>query len=76
MDSVQLYERVNNMAQSLYDNYETIATYSADSDQKVFLGDKANKVCRFCGRKEGEVEFSEDAHALPNMIGNNRIFSY
>lgn len=64
------------MVHSLHDNYETIANYSADSDQKVFLGDKANKVCRFCGRKEGEVKFLEDAHALSNMIGNNRIFSY
>ena len=76
MDSIQLYERFNNMVHSLHDNYETIANYSADSDQKVFLGDKANKVCRFCGRKEGEVKFLEDAHALSNMIGNNRIFSY
>lgn len=76
MDSIQFQERFEKMSHNLYDNYDTIASYCADSNQKVFLGDKDNKVCRFCGRKEGVVEFSEEAHALSNLIGNNRIFSY
>lgn len=59
-----------------YGNYETIALYGTNQAQKIFLGDKNNQVCRFCGRKKGEVTFRKEAHALSNLIGNNRLFSY
>lgn len=35
-----------------YGNYETIALYGTNQAQKIFLGDKNNQVCRFCGRKK------------------------
>lgn len=59
-----------------YGNYETIALCGTNQAQKIFLGDKNNQVCRFCGRKKGEVTFKKEAHALSNLIGNNRLFSY
>ena len=57
-------------------NYENIASYGTNQAKDVFLGDKNNQVCRFCGRKKGEVTFKKKAHALSNLIGNNRLFSY
>lgn len=59
-----------------YSNYENIASYGTNLEHKLFLGDKSNQVCRFCGRKKGDVTFRKDAHALSNLIGNNRLFSY
>lgn len=59
-----------------FGNYETIASYGTNQEKDVFLGDIDNKVCRFCGRKKGEVTFKKEAHALSNLIGNDRLFSY
>ena len=34
----------------------------------------SQKVCRFCGKTIPEVKFKKDAHAISQLIGNNRIF--
>lgn len=65
-----------NACKKFYANYESIASYDTNQVKDVFLGDKNNQVCRFCGRKKGEVTFKKKAHALSNLIGNNRLFSY
>lgn len=74
--NIYMYERFKDMCHQLYDNYDPLASYGTDSDQKVFLGDKNTRVCRFCGRTKPDVNFRKDAHALSNLIGNNRLFSY
>ena len=43
--------------------------------QKVILGDKKNRVCRFCGKKRPEVTFRKVAHAIPESLGNKSIES-
>jgi transcriptional regulator, abrB family protein len=65
-----------NACEKFYANYKSIASYGTNQAKDVFLGDKNNQVCRFCGRKKGEVTFKKKAHALSNLIGNNRLFSY
>lgn len=40
-----------------------------------FIGDPHNKVCRFCGKKDGEVTFKKIAHVFPEAIGNNVLAS-
>lgn len=45
-------------------------------EEKVFLGERESKICRFCGLSEPEVHFRNIAHAIPEFIGNKRLFSY
>lgn len=44
--------------------------------KKFTLGDKGNRVCRFCGRSEFDVSFKKKAHAIPEALGNKSIFTY
>ena len=37
--------------------------------------DLAQRRCRFCGRDSTEVSFSDDAHAISNLLGNKSLFS-
>lgn len=65
-------------------NYEVIANWNDVEEHKTFLGDKTNRICRFCGTKEGEkykgtstvCTFKKEAHALSNLIGNTHLFSH
>ena len=41
-----------------------------------YYGSSKNKVCRFCGKSEGEVSFKKIAHVFPEAIGNNVLASY
>lgn len=36
-----------------------------------YYGSPKNKVCRFCGKSEGEVSFKKIAHVFPEAIGNS-----
>lgn len=45
------------------------------SSGKVFLGSATNRKCRFCRRSEPDVSFRNNAHAIPEALGNNTIFS-
>ena len=73
---IKYSQAFKNACDKYYGNYETIASYGTNQAKDVFLGDKNNQVCRFCGRKKGEVTFKKEAHALSNLIGNDRLFSY
>lgn len=57
-------------------NYEVIATYELIKGQKIILGDKSKRKCRFCGKGKGDVSFKSKAHAIPQLLGNNELFSY
>ncbi len=43
---------------------------------KRYLGDRAAKRCRFCGKSEPEVTFKQETHALPEAIGNKSLITY
>jgi hypothetical protein len=48
----------------------------AGHQKKLYLGDRSNKVCRFCGRDSSATRFSKVAHLLPQFMGNNMLFSH
>lgn len=48
----------------------------AGHERKLFLGDKATKVCRFCLRDSASTSFRQDAHVLPEFMGNKVLFSH
>ena len=57
--------------------YETIASRIVSrGSNKIFLGDKQHRVCRFCGRGKSSTRFKRDAHVIPESFGNKRLFSY
>ena len=41
--------------------------------EMIVLGDKQNRTCRFCGRSEPEVTFKQEAHAIPESLGNKSL---
>ena len=45
-------------------------------ERETFLGNKNNKVCRFCGKTEKETTFKTKAHAFPQFVGNTKLLSY
>lgn len=42
---------------------------------KEFLTDSTDKKCRFCNKSYPEVKFEKEAHAIPNFMGNDQLFS-
>ena len=68
----EIMEQIN-----LFENYVTLfSSVGNDANDKQYIGNKENKVCRFCGKKENEVSFSEIAHAIPEAIGNKELILY
>lgn len=49
---------------------------SINSNNKVFLGDKKSRKCRFCRRKSPEVTFKKVAHVIPELLTRNKCLSY
>ncbi len=56
-------------------HYDMLVSWLLRPGDKVMLGDKSNRVCRFCGKKPPEVGFRKVAHAIPEAIGNKSIES-
>lgn len=58
------------------DNYDRIASYFLRPGEKVFLGNQhGRRQCRFCGKMAPDVTFINDAHAIPESLGNKTLFS-
>lgn len=57
-------------------NYTPISFYELRrGEQKTYIGSRAHpRTCRFCGKAEPNVRFSEDAHAVSHMVGNRTLF--
>ncbi len=59
-------------------NYDVIARYTCSNDggHKDFVDTATIKPyrCRFCGKTEPEVKFTDDAHAVSELIGNKSLF--
>ena len=58
------------------EHYQIAIEWSLKPGKQIFLGDKKNRKCRFCGKTKPYVGFSNDAHCLPESIGNKSLFSY
>lgn len=46
------------------------------NSERVYLGDKAKQVCRYCGLEAPKVTFVNLSHAIPDQIGNDWLFDY
>lgn len=45
-----------------------------DGLNKQFLGENSN-VCLFCGKKQGETDFTKVAHTISESLGNKNLFT-
>lgn len=43
------------------------------TDRPNYLGDRSNRVCRYCSRSRPAVTFKKVAHAFPEQIGNKAL---
>lgn len=57
-------------------NYIPHKIYHLKKNEKIYLGDKDNKICRFCKKTEPEVNFNKIAHAIPEFVNNHSLISY
>ena len=59
-----------------YENhYDLLGSWMLKPGDKVMLGDKKNRVCRFCTQSKPAVTFRKVAHAIPEALGNKSIES-
>ncbi|WP_082845544.1 HNH endonuclease [Paraburkholderia caribensis] len=61
-------------------NYRGVCAYAVtDADaRKTFLGSAGSagsRTCRFCGQQSPNATFAMDAHAIPEALGNKKLFS-
>lgn len=58
-------------------NYTIIASHmNLTKGNKLYIGDKDNRKCRYCGESEPNVEFKIEAHAIPEFTGNKSLIAY
>lgn len=56
--------------------YDLIAHEILSSPQKIFIGSKDNRKCRFCGKDSSQTTFKKIAHAFPEFLGNKTLIAY
>jgi hypothetical protein len=69
-------EQAKYMLEFLGRNYDNLVRYHLNQDDKIYLGDKENKVCRFCEKDKTETSFSNVSHAIPELIGNKKLIAH
>ena len=54
------------------DNYHVLSAGCYGSGRKIYIGSQ-ERACRFCGRDSTETTFKNDAHAIPEFLGNHQL---
>lgn len=49
---------------------------SLNPENKIILGYGLDKICRFCKKDATQTKFKNDAHIMPEFMGNKYAFSY
>lgn len=59
------------------ERYEVVLRHPLVAPRPIMLppDDPARRRCRFCGHDSTQVSFSDDAHAISNLLGNKSLFS-
>jgi hypothetical protein len=63
------------LADDFIKSYSLISVIAPSQSNKRQLKKPTDRVCRFCGRKKPEVTFNNNAHLIPQFLGNNALFS-
>ncbi|RZK26205.1 MAG: hypothetical protein EOO43_03495 [Flavobacterium sp.] len=75
-DTNDMNEEALGSLREVLNQYEILSSYHLSKESKrVIIGEKDFK-CIFCQRSKPEVRFKSKAHALPQLIGNNTLFTH
>lgn len=74
---IELWPHKNYLEQTkqFVSQYELIDVIVSFDPYYQKLKPKAQRKCRFCGKKQGDTTFSDKAHLIPEMLGNKELFS-
>ncbi len=74
MDLKTYSSQINSLFGELKRTYEI---YAFDESTKSSVGEhvKSQRVCRFCGKANGEVIFKKVAHSISEALGNKKIIT-
>ena len=56
-------------------SYDWLGGSFLSPGQRATLGDRENRVCRFCGLSEPNASFRTKAHAIPEFLGNKSLLT-
>jgi hypothetical protein len=68
------YEKIFETFNEVYEPVDFIFSGDDRYNNKK-LRHKRERICRFCKKRYGETRFREDAHLIPESIGNKDLFS-
>jgi len=58
------------------ERYDDIANGVLAPGGRIYLGDKTNRQCRYCGKTRPAVKFQKVAHAFPEQLGNKTLLDH
>lgn len=76
MKTVLLDNLNRSKADNFFSKYYLKFKFDTNIDKKFYLGEKINRICRFCGKKKPETSFRKKAHVIPQLLGNRNFLSY
>ncbi len=74
LDFEKLNEDFEDLFKRTFENYN----FSAFGSIRKHIGvkDKSRRICRFCNKSSDQVTFKNSAHAIPEALGNKKVFLY
>ncbi|CAJ3178191.1 Uncharacterised protein [Burkholderia pseudomallei] len=81
IDPSQLRAEINTALAERLDwfnrHYDIVGHHAfGPNSERVYLGDKTKRVCRYCGLAAPQVKFKKLAHAIPDQVGNDWLFDH
>ena len=70
IDNIPIEPSVKSVITSKLGNHYTVRTFKGDSRMKIGIKDKAQRVCRFCGKSLPDAKFGNKSHAISRSLGN------
>ena len=70
IDNIPIEPSVKSVITSKLGNHYTVRTFKGDSRMKIGIKDKAQRVCRFCGKSLPDAKFGNKSHAISWSLGN------
>lgn len=70
IDNIPIEPSVKNVITSNLGNHYTVRTFKGDCRMKIGIKDKAQRVCRFCGKSLPDARFGSKSHAISRSLGN------
>lgn len=67
---------IRDLLKKLDQNYIVMVNKHINTGTSEYLGNKANRICRFCGETRPKVNFKQTTHAIPEFTGNTNLFTY